>query len=422
MAILMTTCGAHGAADADKTWLTDQSNCKVVEPGKHRGLIDKTTWDGPCVEGYISGKGTLRIGLISLVGEFKQGQLVGIGEMQVRDEKYRGEFQDNAPFGNGIWTVPEGTAKGVWNKDGQAVGPAILEWEDGSRYEGGMNESWDMHGKGRASHADGTNYEGDYLNGQRHGTGTWAFPSTGASYTGGYAFGKRDGHGVEVFDNGDRYVGGYKAGQRHGQGRYIEAKGAVREGEWKADELNGKCTIHESNSDIYEGTCLVGQRSGQSKLQMTALDAVYECAFKNDEFHGQGRLTAPGYVYEGAFALGMKSGRGKEVRDNGEQYEGEFARNQRAGHGILRGTDQAGNEVTYDGTFKDGAMEGPGTLTIGNMYFKGDFKQNQFMRGIIRTKQGKTIEADIEKGIYLEVLSNGTKAPLDPSALAVPEA
>lgn len=54
--------------------------------------------------------------------------------------------------------------------------------------------------------------------------------------------------------------------------------------------------------------------------------------------------------------------------------------------------------------------------------FKGEFKQNVFMRGVIRTSQGRTIEVDNEKQTYLEVLENGKKMPVDASTFSSPEA
>jgi hypothetical protein len=163
----------------------------------------------------------------------------------------------------------------------------------------------------------------------------------------------------------------------------------------------------------------LGKRSGQGRLERVADESVYEGQFVDGVFHGQGRLKAPGYAYEGGFAFGMKNGHGKEVFASGEQYEGEFVRNARSGHGLLRMADESG-VLTYDGSFKKGVFAGQGTLTIGEESFKGEFKHGLFTRGVMHTKQGKTIEVDHEKATYLEVLKDGTKVPVAPSALTLP--
>lgn len=415
-ALMISSSGALAAeSDADKTWLTDQSGCKLVEPESSRGVVLKPLWDGECVDGFLSGQGTLKLGPITYTGEFKQGQIL-TGELTFREMTFKGEFNDNTPS-RGAAKYAGTTITGVFDKDGNILGPVVAEFSDGSRYEGGYDKARGKHGKGRHTKADEV-YEGEFQNDARHGTGKWV-SSSGWTYTGQYAFGYRDGRGVEVFQDGSRYEGEYKRGDRSGQGKFTEANGAVREGEWQGDTLHGKCKIQEAAGDKYEGACVMGKPSGHGRLERVADESAYEGEFLDGEFHGQGRVQAPGYAYEGAFALGMKSGRGKEVFDTGEQYEGEFVRNERSGQGLLRISDRSG-VLTYDGTFKKGVFAGQGTLTVGEESFKGEFKQGVFIRGVMHTKQGKTIEIDEEKETYLELLKDGTKVPVDPSTLVSP--
>ncbi len=422
-ALIISSAGALAAeADANQTLITDQNGCKVVEPEKFRGMVVKASWDGACVDGFVSGQGELKIGPLTYTGEFTQGQMTN-GKLAFPDGhgSFEGEFKDNWPTGRGVATGPEQTVRGVFDKEGQMIGPAVAEYSDGSRYEGELDKNRGKHGKGRHTKSAGDYYEGEFQNNLRHGTGKWVSPS-GWTYTGQYAFGYRDGRGAEVFQDGSHYEGEFKAGDRHGQGRFIEANGGVQEGEWLAGKLSGKCKIHEARGDQYEGTCLAGKPSGQGRLERVADESVYEGEFKDGQFHGQGRVNAPGYAYEGTFALGVKSGRGKEVFETGEQYEGEFVRNERSGQGVLRIAGEDGTALTYDGTFKNGDFAGQGTLTFGDVSFKGEFKQGVFIRGVVHTKQGKTIEMDGEKQTYFEVLKDGTKVPIDPSALALPPA
>lgn len=63
-------------------------------------------------------------------------------------------------------------------------------------------------------------YEGQYVNNQRHGQGTFWYPD-GSVYDGDWTKGQRNGYGVYIYANGDKYLGMWKEDRRHGQGEYI---------------------------------------------------------------------------------------------------------------------------------------------------------------------------------------------------------
>jgi hypothetical protein len=420
-ALLFSTLGAlAGEVAADQPSFTDINGCKAVTPEKIRGAALKVAWNGACVDGLISGKGTLQLGPNKFTGEFKRGQLVSGGKVTGRaNTSYVGEFVDNTAAGRGVYRDEEVTITAVFAKEGPTIGPAVVEWFDGTRYEGTLNEHRLMEWKGRLVWSNGDSYEGEFLNDFRHGTGTCVSP-TGWSYTGQWARGQPAGRGIELHENGGRYEGEFKAGMREGQGRQTEVDGSVLEGDWKAGQLNGHCKIREALGHNYEGMCAAGGRSGHGRYENAADGSVYEGDFKDSLFHGQGRMTAEGYVYEGAYALGMKNGRGREVFDTGEQYEGDFVRGERSGKGILRIAGEDGTTYSYDGMFKNGVFAGQGKLSIGAASLEGEFKAGSFLRGVVHTQQGKTIEVDNEKQTYFEVLQDGTKVPVDPSALMLP--
>ena len=74
-------------------------------------------------------------------------------------------------------------------------------------------------------------YDGQTLNGVRHGWGTAEWPS-GNRYQGTWREGKKHGQGVFEFSNGDRYEGQFKEGKRHGQGVQECSDGRIYEGRW----------------------------------------------------------------------------------------------------------------------------------------------------------------------------------------------
>jgi hypothetical protein len=59
--------------------------------------------------------------------------------------------------------------------------------------------------------ADGDSYTGEWLNGQKHGSGiyTWGKKSKwfGAKYLGNFQYDKKSGHGSLILPSGDKYVG-----------------------------------------------------------------------------------------------------------------------------------------------------------------------------------------------------------------------
>ena len=150
------------------------------------------------------------------------------------------------------------------------------------------------------------------------------------------------------------------------------------------------------------------------------MEVTYEGGYLSDKFHGYGRLTQPGYAYEGDFSAGLKVGRGKEVFETGEQYEGRVLRGLHNGHGVLRATSIDGTELTYEGEFKDGMMHGKGKMKAALGTFEGEFEKGMFIRGSIRTVAGRTIEADVLKPAYFEVLPDGTRIPVNEADLLVP--
>ena len=56
-------------------------------------------------------------------------------------------------------------------------------------------------------------YDGQTLNGKKHGWGTCEWPS-GNRYSGTFVSDKREGQGVIEYSNGARYEGQWKAGKR----------------------------------------------------------------------------------------------------------------------------------------------------------------------------------------------------------------
>ncbi|MBF0422038.1 MAG: SUMF1/EgtB/PvdO family nonheme iron enzyme [Magnetococcales bacterium] len=124
----------------------------------------------------------------------------------------------------------EGTA-GVWE---------TREYDDGVHYEGQFVDG-KRHGRGVQTWPDGARYEGEFQNDRRQGRGVFTWPSN-ARYEGEFVDGKRHGQGVYTWPNGARYQGRYVDGQRDGPGTFhyppdAQGKNIQEKQVWKNDQL-----------------------------------------------------------------------------------------------------------------------------------------------------------------------------------------
>lgn len=388
-------CGGATSAQErpEPKWAESSTGCKFLDPYWVPNTV--YTWTGgPCVDGYVSGDGSLVMtGVMRWLfkGTFKEGRMVS-GTVTFPAGSYTGTLKDNLAEGPGVFRYRSGIVIEGTFAQGYVSGDATVTYDDGARYVGTLSPRNEPHGKGRLTDATGSVYEGEFVDGSEQGHGTLTYAdggsyegaflagvfsgegemrdADGTHYVGQFRAGKRQGHGTLQMPNGDEYVGDFILDHRHGAGRYVLANGQVLEGDWKNDQLNGKCQVSDTGGLRYSGACVSGK------------------------FHGEGRLTSPGYSYEGAFVAGLKHGRGKEGIADVEQYEGEFVRGVREGQGTLRLTHPGGKEQV--------------TLT-------GEFRGGQLYRGTLTDKSGRKFEFDLEQDSILEILPDGSKRPASPA-------
>jgi len=95
------------------------------------------------------------------------------------------------------------------------------------------------HGPVICNYADGSEYQGEWQDGKRHGIGTYISP-TGTRYEGEWENDGASGHGVCHYADGMKYDGEFESGERHGKGILISPEGDRYEGQFKYDLLNGE--------------------------------------------------------------------------------------------------------------------------------------------------------------------------------------
>jgi hypothetical protein len=350
-------------------WVEAAAGCKFFE--RYPMPDTRYSWSGSCVDGYLSGDGTLELnGAMKwrFKGTFKEGRMLS-GTIIFPAGQYTGELKDNLPDGRGAYRYTNGIVVEAVFAQGEAAGDATVTYPSGQKYVGPVTPQSNPQGKGRMTYPNGAVYEGDFVDGDLVGEGDMRY-ADGTHYVGEFRAGKRQGHGTQHFANGDEYVGDFVFDERHGSGRYVQANGDILEGEWQGGSLNGKCHIVVSSEDSeYSGSCISGKP------------------------HGRGLLTAPSYSYDGEFVHGMREGKG-----------------------TLRVTD-TGDTVTYEGDFKGGVMHGAGVLTTKQSTMQGEFRAGVLYRGTLTSKAGRKFEIDLEQDTVFEILPDGTKRPVSQADL-----
>lgn len=189
------------------------------------------------------------------------------GEISIKTGQREGK-------GTYYYTNPYFIYEGEW-LNGKKHGQGRLSFGSDGFYEGSFAEG-EISGKGRQE-LNGWSYEGEFLQGQKHGEGT-LIRADGGSYTGGWAEGKYSGHGALTLPSGETYVGGFQMHKFHGQGSHQNPKKAMSyEGEFRDGLQHGQGQLKERDgASIY-----VGQFQGKSMDQVSGIS--YEGLWRQDQ-------------------------------------------------------------------------------------------------------------------------------------------
>jgi hypothetical protein len=173
------------------------------------------------------------------------------------------------------------------------------------------NEVWQkrlqfLHDHARTGHyvelygSDGQ-YDGDFLNGMRHGKGKHTF-------------------------RGELYDGEWKWDKRHGWGKLTTTEGTVISGEWKEDHEHGFITIVDRKGPI-----------------------VDEGEFRNGKRQGLGRqIFESGDMYDGGWCEGKLDDRGVYYFANGDKLYGMWKKGIYHGVGVFHYADGSISRRTYE--------------------------------------------------------------------------
>ncbi|RLN53303.1 hypothetical protein BBJ29_000478 [Phytophthora kernoviae] len=157
------------------------------------------------------------------------------------------------------------------------------------------------------------------------------------------------------------YEGAVRRGKFHGLGtlqiRMAFARGEYV-GEWKEGQRHGYGIERLDNGELFEGYWAHDRHSGPGELVL-ADGSRYDGLFRRGLWHGHGvRTLASGDRISGEFQDGFLDGNGTIQFVDGRHYAGDMRRTRRHGRGIL----MFPNGDRYEGPFEDDEMHGEGTF------------------------------------------------------------
>ena len=135
-------------------------------------------------------------------------------------------------------------------------------YPDGSWYEGELLNGR-RHGKGKYYYKNGDWYEGEFKDNLRHGKGTQHYIS-GDKYVGDWKYDYKSGKGSYYFINGDQYTGGFGGDHFYGKGKLQYKNGDVYDGEFQAGRLHGEGILCQKNGKKIQGVWANGNLLKQS--------------------------------------------------------------------------------------------------------------------------------------------------------------
>jgi hypothetical protein len=116
--------------------------------------------------------------------------------------------------------------------NGKKEGFGKYTWADGSTYEGDWVDNR-INGRGVYLWKDGRRFYGEWINNDMEGLGVY-FWADGRRYEGQYDKDKKSGFGLYYWTDGRHYAGWWSSGKQHGLGVYLDPKkGKMKYGLWE---------------------------------------------------------------------------------------------------------------------------------------------------------------------------------------------
>jgi len=155
--------------------------------------------------------------------------------------------------------------------------------------------SWGFSGSATAKYPNGDVFQGTFLDGKRHGPGTYTYATTredgkATIFEGTYDQNQRTGLGKTVFADGSMYTGHFSNGQRHGEGTMIYGNKDVYSGSWTKGKKDGfGYYVFAGSKYFFQGTWKDG--TFVSGKWVLSRDKYYEGHFKKSKPSGPAKIV-----------------------------------------------------------------------------------------------------------------------------------
>ncbi|KAM4629235.1 ankyrin repeat and MYND domain-containing protein 1 [Polymixia lowei] len=167
-------------------------------------------------------------------------------------------------------------------------GHGVQEGPDGSKYEGQFLNGL-KHGTGKFTWENGEYYEGSFYKDYRHGEGVYCWP-TGHKFIGKFYLNRKEGYGLQLFPGGTTFQGLYHADQKFGPGVVSYPDGCQDVGLWHREHLLKLCTSLEggfSLNNLPEYAAYMGPAPTICSLAQVEIDPLlnpYRDLLSDDRF------------------------------------------------------------------------------------------------------------------------------------------
>jgi len=199
------------------------------------------------------------------------------------------------------------------------------------------DENGSVSTRGKLNYSNGDAYKGMMRNLKPHGRGVMVYGGNkNETYDGDWVNGERAGTGKYTSADGDTYDGKWKNDKKNGQGKYEWAETEVTyEGNWKNDKRHGKGEMIWPDGDNFEGEWVNDKKHGFGRYEYAESEEgrgyTFYGTYKNDERHGLGVAIYPdegnhigNWVEgkrEGMFVFTRKGYSSTRLWKNGEKVE-----------------------------------------------------------------------------------------------------
>eukprot|EP00892_Ulva_mutabilis_P010921 jgi/Ulvmu1/8200/UM041_0009.1 len=240
--------------------------------GTNGSIVTKseTLFDGPLQQGHVQGKAAVQFADdTGYEGSIAANVLSGLGVMSYAGCRYHGELQNGLFHGTGTLTIGlpvEASYQGMW-VDGLRHGQGTWADAAGENKYSGAWRSDQKHGWGIMQYPSGSVFEGEWAHDKKHGFGTMYWTDDMERYRGEWQHDTPHGIGEHTYFAGlrpnketpahvvrcNRYIGMMHNGKRHGEGCMLYGTGARYEGEWRQNVKHGNGVYVFEDSSCWEG-------------------------------------------------------------------------------------------------------------------------------------------------------------------------